>query len=504
MRLKPLLTNLAASIVTLLLMLTALELFLRTQWWAGFKQQREARLLDQDLQALIHSRNVSASTFNIYYFGESSMQGEPYAPSVSIPQLVSYMLDGQVEGRPIKSVNLAASGADFAYDLRRLHSVLAQRQLTSPSLCVIYAGHNEFLKYHQDFVDWFPLHPRLLAEAARVLKLYRLEMGERRFFDAPVVDARTRRRVITTYRKQLLEAVRLLREHHIPVIVLTLAGNYSRWQPNRSAFCGRRSDREEFSRLMEAGNQAAAAARVEPAIAAYRQALALCDHFAETHYRLGQSYEAGGDWAQAWREYSQAVDDDGMPMRALSAQNDFIRRLGAAGLASTIDVVERWRRQAAGGLIGFNFLIDAHHPNLNGYIMISRLIAERIAALFSAQPRALRTVGTDTLREVFHVTPAQRLEVYVSRGRWLTRLATWRYDPSERLTLAEAFFLRALAIDPSRYEPYVGMAMVSLLRRDVVTAEMYRSEARLLDAAAVDTYFRDYWVRRVVHYGYAP
>jgi tetratricopeptide (TPR) repeat protein len=457
------------------------------------------RRLDARLHAAVTQQAVSAETFNIYYFGESTMVGEPYAPQASIPQIVEYLLGGRVSGKPVRSVNLAQVGSDFRYSLERLKAVVRQRDVTHPSLFVIYGGHNEFLKYEGRIPHaLFALPPAYSNLFQRVDALFPpLEADDRQLLDVGVVSPEERGEIIERYKSQMSEALALLKDNGIPVIVSTVAGNYADWEPNRSVFSGdaRRSD--EFVRLVARGKKLESSGDFEAAAEAYREALVICDSVAEVHYRLARCYRRLGQPTEAWDEFQRAVDADAMPMRATSAINDFIRTIGDGRTVATVDAVRYLRGDGAEGLIGSDLMIDAHHPNLKGYILISRLIASKIRESVAPGGGAVQALDESQAGKVFGIDQNKSFEVAISRGRWFTKLATWTYDPRERLQRAESFFRTALEIDPARYEPYLGLAMVQFLRGDAAGGENQAGHARTINPDGVDRYFREAWVRHV-------
>jgi tetratricopeptide (TPR) repeat protein len=233
------------------------------------------------------------------------------------------------------------------------------------------------------------------------------------------------------------------------------------------------------------------------AAAAYADALRMCDSVAEIHYRMAVCYRRLQEPAKAWDEFQRALDEDGMPIRATSVINDAVRSVGDGGLVTTVDAVRRLRERSADGLIGFDLMIDAHHPNLKGYVLISQLIADEIDGRFSAGVKTVRTIDEPAVATRFGIGKVKNFEIEVSRGRWFTRVATWRYDPRDRLSQAENHFRRALEIDPARYESHLGLAMVQFVRGDAAGGENRLAAARKMNPEAVDRYLQGTWVRRV-------
>ena len=148
-------------------------------------------------------------------------------------------------------------------------------------------------------------------------------------------------------------------------------------------------------------------------------------------------------------------------------------------------------------------MIDGHHPNQRGYLIIGKLIAQEIKDVFAPSLKNLHTIDNDEVRELFDIDDEKLFNIYISRGRWFARLSTWRYDPVERLSLSEEFFSKAMALDQSRYEPYLGLAMVNFLRKDVPKAQTYLSKAKNIDERAVNIYLNEYWVRAIINHAQA-
>jgi len=502
---KPL-VNVLITGISILLLLVSLEFILR-----AYHYLKNAK----NEICFIPGYRISDKAFNIYYFGGSTMFGEPYFDTLSIPKLVSYMLDYRVQDKDIRYINMAERGRDFQYALQRLKLVLKKKDITHPSLCVIYSGHNEFLKYHDGYgfgnssikhnkIKGCVLgHSYLIKMIMNKImpKSYNLEIDERNFFDHLPYGISEKKEVIDKYRSEIIEAIELLYKYNVPCVISTVAGNYADWEPNRSVFCGNDADKIEFRQLMDSGNKAQVKEIYVEAITYYLKALSLCDSFAETHYQLGKCYEMLGDYGKAWQEYQKAVNYDGMPLRATEEQNNFIKAIPEDNVMFTVDAVKCLRENAEHRLIGFNLMIDGHHPNLKGYILISQLIAEKIEKIFH-ETKQIRALSEEDAEDKFSINQSKVFEIYISRGRWLTRIATWRYAPLERLERAELYFFRAMTIDGSRYEPYLGLSMCSFLRKNTFQAEKYLSQARAINPKEVNKYLKEFWIYQIIKRAY--
>jgi tetratricopeptide (TPR) repeat protein len=293
--------------------------------------------------------------------------------------------------------------------------------------------------------------------------------------------------------------VEWLNAREIPVLVSTVVGNYSDWEPNRSIFCEQNHERRDFKRRMEEGDGFERLGRLEQAVEAYRSALEICPRFAETHYRLGKTYESLGRQDEAWKAFLLAVKYDGMPVRALPAQNDFVRELGASGKAYVVDAEEAFHVAAGSGSVGFNLMVDGHHPNETGYGLIAELMARKIAEIFAIPDEQLDLPDAAEIVAFFGwERPSKAFRLHVGRGRWFSRLATWRHDPRARLDKAEENFLRAREIARSRYESHLGMAVVHYLRGDAPAGDDFLATAMEQNAGAVRKYVERPWVESVI------
>jgi len=330
---------------------------------------------------------------------------------------------------------------------------------------------------------------------------YHLESDERKFFDRFPYATGNAQGVIDKYKDGIVEAIGLLHKYNVPCVIASVVGNYADWEPNRSVFCGKDLDKIKFRQLMNSGNKAQERGMYAEAVTDYLKALSFCDSFAETRYRLGKCYEMLGDYEIAWQEYQRAVNNDGMPNRATEAENNLIKAIPEDGIVFTLDVVKSFRKNTEHGIIGFNLMIDWVHPNLKGYILISQLIAEKIEMIFR-EKKQLRLLSEEEVMDKFSINQFEMYKIYVDRGRRFTRMSTLRYDPSERLNLAELYFSRAMTIDQARYESYLGLAICSFLRKNVLQAEKYLSQAKEIDSKQVNEYVKEFWIDQVIKRAY--
>ena len=289
------------------------------------------------------------------------------------------------------------------------------------------------------------------------------------------------------------------KKNHVPIIISNLVCNYVDWEPNRSVFCNSgRARKQHFANLFREGRAFERQENYEAALKVYQEALSICNSFAEVYFRQGKIYEILKKYEKAWDAFQKANDYDAFPTYAVSPQNDFIQSLGHFDHVHVVDSLTYFREHSKDSLLDEDLIIDSVHPNLEGYLLLSEAIAEKIHSLFSSADEHLKPLDAETAKTVFHLDDSKMFEVYYQTGRWVTRLATWHYDPENRLEIAEHFFRKAIEVKPIRNEGYLGLAVIALLRKDGVKAEEFLKKARALDLESTEEYLHNPWIYKII------
>jgi lysophospholipase L1-like esterase len=503
------------GIVSVLITVLAIELTLRTQ--AAFRapsgQTKPSAVADytgnqnRTIAQIARDRQVAPNTFNVYYFGGSTMEGMPFTNI--IPRLVEKAVKAKINGRQARWINLGKSGQNVSYVKARIDDVVQSADVTHPSLIVIYSGHNEFLQYHSGIgfniakrkypkiIDQVASYSHLLHLIAGKLGYYKLEIDDRQFFDEPLFPQHKYTDIIENYGNQLRHIVATLEHENIPVIISTLASNYSDFEPNRSSYCENSASKATFLKKMDEGRDLEIMHDDEAAIHAYREAQSLCSSFAETYYRLGKVYQRLGQADYEWSSYLKAVQFDRMPVRATSEQNGFILSLADGKHSHTVDTEAYLRRHAEDGNIGYNLMFDGSHPNLRGYTLIADLIAKKIQELYPLST-ASHMPSESEIEAMFIPTNAEYANAYLEEAAWLLRLATWRFDPTDRLLQAEKYIGNARSKDPNNTQALMELMTIMYLRKKNSLADTYLNQAKQLDQYAAEAWLKNSWVREIM------
>lgn len=114
--------------------------------------------------------------------------------------------------------------------------------------------------------------------------------------------------------------------------------------------------------------------------------------------------------------------------------------------------------------------------NLDGHRLISELFAQKIVDMYPSTSRI--SLSLDDVEKIFTPTPNNLFYMLLQRADWLTRLATWRYDPQSRLDKAEEYTNKAISIDSNDALLYLQKMAINYLKKDTEAAEMNYRIAR--------------------------
>jgi tetratricopeptide (TPR) repeat protein len=132
----------------------------------------------------------------------------------------------------------------------------------------------------------------------------------------------------------------------------------------------------------DAGNRSLTAGDLATADQRYGEALALDDHWAELHFRLGwlRIREHRTDGART--ELQGALDWDALRFRPDSRLNDVVRSFAGAGLpgVSVVDVVDAVGASSPEGVPGDELLYEHVHLNLAGTYGVARQLFTAVTA----------------------------------------------------------------------------------------------------------------------------
>jgi tetratricopeptide (TPR) repeat protein len=383
-------------------------------------------------------------TFSIVAVGESTALGAPYQSRLSFAHIVGWRLAAAFPDLRIFVQNLAFGGAV----LEEMHERLEQLE-TRPDLLLVYAGHNEFLRFPPDREAGRPYygvrHFSLLARAiaAQLERLGAHEgptwRGRRRLFDRPICTAHEAAEIHRRFRTTLADILRFMQASGRPAIVFLPASNESGFEPNRSILPDD-TPAETRARLGAVyARLALPGLRARTELDLLREARRLAPGFAETWFRLGRWYEAAARTAKARRCYQRAIDTDGSPLRATSTIRRSIRAAAQRHGAILLDAREATVPFTANGILGNDVMHDNCHPNLPIHVALANMVLQSLSARGIPRawpspgllpPEIAATVPATMAR--FDIDPAAWTEICEHEARFYEYLAAYSYRTEAR------------------------------------------------------------------------
>ena len=391
------------------------------------------------------------ASFPVYVVGESTAYGEPFDPKVSFPAILSLMFGGRLRGKPLEIVNLARTGSNTEEQYWLLLRELALRPRRE-GVVLVYVGINE-TNPERPFFRGMLLADRSLL-ISRILYLRHERRG-----DKPGLD----------YEHRLAKLLALARGVGYPVVISTLVGNVRDFQPDIShEFLQdplRAAAYERASREERRGRWRAAADHYALLAAGHDFNAGLIHGEARCRLRLGQIAEA--------RELFHKAVDQGGSKRPTSEQDQAIRRLARSTGAALADSRALFEAAAAHGLPGYDLFMDAHHPNLRGYLLLAESFARQIARVLDVPVLRGELSEADVRRELGFSERWQR-DVYATRFIWFCGEASYRADPAEALRMAQRYLELAEHGYGHRLPAY--RFLLALLERDPAAVKRCLSE----------------------------
>ncbi len=435
---------------------------------------------DSGLPSGLHGEEAAAAgagrPLRILVIGESSAQGEPYHPWLSVAQIVAWRLEKVFPGRAIQ-VDMWAHGGAI---LRTMHQKLAGLNYR-PDALMVYVGHNEFQgRYawmrevdHYSDDDHVPRDVAGSSGLFSVLRYSRvcLLLGEtrerqrldalpprmvtRKLVDRPLCTVAEFQAVTDDFERRLESIARYCESiGTVPIYVIPPC-NDAGWDPSRSVLAAEtpRAERDEFAR------EVAHARALEPkapdeARSIYRDLVKRHPEFAETHFRLAGLLEQSGEWDEARDHFVKARESDGMPLRCPEPLREMYRKVAARH--SSIVLVDGPRvleTRSRHGIIDGYFFHDAQHPNLRGYAALAEDLMKQLSerrAFSWPEGKPVPVIDAEMCARHFGIDATRWAEI-ASRDFWFFRIAAYiRFDPQFRNERAREYLQAAAAIRAGR------------------------------------------------------
>ena len=406
--------------------------------------------------------------FVLYVIGGSTSVGEPFSPKISFPLLVSAMFNHRIAGRPVEICNLARSGRDLEYGYWKLEEELATRPRSGALL--LYSGINDTVTQGEDpeLERWSSLQPfvvlsrlQYLAEDARTLPRLQSLLG-------------VSHNSLPKYALRLAKVEALARRYDLPVVVSTLVGNLKEFGP---------TDLGEVTAVLSTPQQQAARqamqweaqGRLQEALSAYGALEQSAPQAVQARacYRIAWCLDRLDRHQDAREYYWKAADADGLPIPNLW-RNQAIRDMAARTGATLVDSAQAFEAVSPHHVMGYDLILDAHHPTLEGYVLLAEQFAGGLATA-TGTPVATPHLSIAETERQFAFSRQDWAKVYFTRSAWfINYLGTHDDHAGEKTARLKHYLARMQEYGAEGVDP----AEVAFMECAVATAEGRWDEAR--------------------------
>jgi tetratricopeptide (TPR) repeat protein len=371
--------------------------------------------------------------------------------------MVSQMLGGKVHGLPIQVHVMAEDGESIYAQAVRMRRVTRTRDASSPGVVLIYSGHNDPVKLGvPDVPPWLDRFERKWFGRSLFVR-EGIHAGRRLLRRPPAAH-------LSGYEFYLRTLVKDCQSAGLLPIVSSVAGNLSGVEPNvwkqptisgdvHASLAARVfSTLQRLSSLEGEGceNAVDAAARILvdipeiPPLMIYLKARCL-----HSLRRLPEALDA----------YWQALEQDPRTHfgRATRSQNAVVKAVALAAGVPFVDSVQRFAAASPDGVMGSTLFSDAHHPNLDGYLLIAKGFAEAIAGAVGSE--ILERFEDGRAYAAQYPLEGKASDPALWGGSFLLATAAFHPWPRNRLRLAASNYRQATRDEPGSFAAWAGLGL---------------------------------------------
>jgi hypothetical protein len=390
---------------------------------------------------------------DLVVLGDSCAAGIPFDRWLSLGRILKWKLAEAIPERPIR-LNVLASIGDT---LKSQHGLLASLR-RRPEILIVYCGNAQFtmtlpdsreIAYYFDerlpapgdvILDWIegssPVCGFLHENQERCRTHLPPAAHRSKLIDEPVYTQIEYVTLLVEFRRRLEAIVSFADGIGALPILVAPGSNDAGFEPNRS-FLPANTPRGERAALAREFHDARRTEGTDPgrAMGRYRALLARQPGFAEAHYRLAKLLEGRGEWEEAFRHYIAARDQDGFPVRLLTAFQDVYHEVAARHGCILIDMQSYFHLIGRHGLLDDELFQDAMHVSLRGHIALAQAVLQALYARRAFGLPADSTIPFIDPSECaahFNLKPADWRFVCHWGIMFADMTGRWRNDPSRR------------------------------------------------------------------------
>ncbi|MBU1853270.1 MAG: hypothetical protein KJ957_04435 [Candidatus Omnitrophica bacterium] len=417
------------------------------------------RIAGDAWQYLFKRTQSSNNIFYVYVIGGSTSYGFPYGEKISFPKIISYMFDGKINKKNVKVINLAIPGHDLETQYWKFYQELFKRP-RKEGILLIYSGINEHITdtyYDHSFKYWQFMQRSILLSKSLLL----LKNISRPKFIVNRMEHLLYDNSLSRYEYRVEKTIKLARKYGLRIILSTLVGNISEIHP-----CGTDPRRQEFMELFEFGREFERKGPFVKAICIYKKIskkynIGSCN----LYYHLAKCYQDLGQYESA-REYYHMAIDNGAGNRPTRGQNRVIRKIAKKYNTGLADVAEYFKEASPNGLMGYNLFSDGHHPNIEGYLLMSRCIADEMQRILNSKISRMPT--REEIIHCFDFNHNDSFKAYLTSIDWICGLGLEcvQNERAESIKRVEFYLKKMDEIHPDSLDTCLAHLLVATLKMD--------------------------------------
>jgi len=330
--------------------------------------------------------------FRVFILGGSAAQGWPHPPNETFSYYLEKTLNRINPSRKTEVINCAVHG----YASYRVLQVFEQIKKFHPDLIIVWCGNNEFLEERSFNDNNFSQVLRRVAGKIRTVQVLNklifppAKLG-RDLNVAGTFWKKTRKEALSLradekkyanvrkiYTQSISQIVGEAKEKGIQVMLMTVPVNLRDWQPNVAKLNGSKKDSIIWYNHFFKGRGFMLKNQFDSSYKEFKLASKIQPENADSWFWMGKAAEQLEDTINAYVYFKHACDLDMNPFRAVSAFNDSLRSIALKYEILLFDAEKILRRNAQGGIPGFDLFLDYVHPSKSGNIHLCAEAAEII------------------------------------------------------------------------------------------------------------------------------
>jgi len=337
-----------------------------------------------------------SNKLHLYVLGESTAEGVQYRNKISPAVLLSAQFNDSLDGKPLEIISLAYSGETIEYNYFkfRFETIFFPHR---NGLVFIYSGINECINNMdvQGFGRWKIIqHSIVLSKLLYMLNYFQNSPAK--------------------YEYRYRQVIEIAKKHGYKTIISQLVGNVADFDPDVS-------ETDElfqpgFNKDFEILLAKFSARNYEQAENDCREMMRKLGH--EHPYLLYVTGRCKYEEKQydSARYYLNKSPEISVYNGYAAWKNNILSKVATEENVALAHTYDRFIDSSEYGLLGYNLINDAHHPNLKGYYILSRELAKAAGKLYNEPIK--QTISPETVAAKFKFDSAFYADVYTALTEW--------------------------------------------------------------------------------------